>query len=784
MGRRKIEIEPLTDDRNRTVTFVKRKAGLFKKAYELAILCQVDLSVVIVGNNNKIYEFSTVDTNEVIKTYQLVSKSKKKIHESKSPEAYLDYKKKIKITDSLTYKNGEVVSTAIAAAAATAAGTKKSSSSSLANFTSTATNAKEFRSGDEMIDDDYEDDEYDDDDDDDDDDNNNNCKDNSFDQSIKTDNLSKRNLKRKHSPNDIGIQDQNQNRNRNPKVFNSKRPAPSPPPKHISLSNVPTFNKLSKPKTEPSTQSQTYLQLHQRSQSTPSPIPPKREGGITRPVLRVQIPTDAKGTNTHTHNPAMLFDGEIKSSSGRDTARTITAIENTNSSIQQSSSNQSGSQGIGSSGSHNHNNNHNHNLSQQQSVDSGPYPSTHLMPGVPSTKFSGYSSFRSPDTRKPMLPLPIQSNSQTSSPASATAPGLPNTSSSSGGNSGGGVIQVGITAPAASAAFPPGNGSLHHNVPFANNTFQNNNANNATIFYTMQQQQQQQPHQQQQQLQALQSPQYMMYSSVQGFNTPLQFQQFPGALNLAQQAATHQKQQTTPQRIRQTNLIQGQQLQQGQLQTPSQTPSQTQAQTQTQPQNPLADTAARFRNGAQTASTFASQQSQNTGEQTPLSGLPSRYVNDMFPFPSPSNFLAPQDWPTGITPTTTTSNMQQFFSNMMPLQSAGGINPLQPQPPQTTASTQTTQANTTLNSTGQENVQRGGLLDASGTPSYRTHISPIIYSGSGASGNLRQTSLVGKISEEEDEEGDEIRDEVGTNPSTAVQSDTKETGNGDQNDGK
>ena len=31
MGRRKIEIEPLTDDRNRTVTFVKRKAGLFKK---------------------------------------------------------------------------------------------------------------------------------------------------------------------------------------------------------------------------------------------------------------------------------------------------------------------------------------------------------------------------------------------------------------------------------------------------------------------------------------------------------------------------------------------------------------------------------------------------------------------------------------------------------------------------------------------------------------------------------------------------------------------------------
>lgn len=101
MGRRKIEIQPLTDDRNRTVTFVKRKAGLFKKAHELAVLCQVDLAVIIVGANNKVYEFSSVDTNELIADYQ---RKKLKIHESKGPEHYGNYVKKRSLSEALTRK--------------------------------------------------------------------------------------------------------------------------------------------------------------------------------------------------------------------------------------------------------------------------------------------------------------------------------------------------------------------------------------------------------------------------------------------------------------------------------------------------------------------------------------------------------------------------------------------------------------------------------------------------------------------------------------------------------
>lgn len=87
MGRRKIEIRPIEDDRNRTVTFLKRKAGLFKKAHELSVLCQVDLAVIIFGQNKKLYQFSSIDSDDIIERYQHTSKKQ----ECKGPADYGDY---------------------------------------------------------------------------------------------------------------------------------------------------------------------------------------------------------------------------------------------------------------------------------------------------------------------------------------------------------------------------------------------------------------------------------------------------------------------------------------------------------------------------------------------------------------------------------------------------------------------------------------------------------------------------------------------------------------------
>ncbi|KAJ7647398.1 hypothetical protein FB45DRAFT_893339 [Roridomyces roridus] len=70
MGRRKISIEPILHERNRSVTFLKRKNGLFKKAYELGVLCSVDIAVIIFeqrpGHNVKLYQYCSGDVQEIV----------------------------------------------------------------------------------------------------------------------------------------------------------------------------------------------------------------------------------------------------------------------------------------------------------------------------------------------------------------------------------------------------------------------------------------------------------------------------------------------------------------------------------------------------------------------------------------------------------------------------------------------------------------------------------------------------------------------------------------------
>ncbi|KAJ7582699.1 hypothetical protein C8J56DRAFT_227771 [Mycena floridula] len=73
MGRRKIEIQPITQDRNRQVTFLKRKNGLFKKAYELGVLCSVDVAVIIfedrADHQSKLYQYCSTDVRDMVQRH-------------------------------------------------------------------------------------------------------------------------------------------------------------------------------------------------------------------------------------------------------------------------------------------------------------------------------------------------------------------------------------------------------------------------------------------------------------------------------------------------------------------------------------------------------------------------------------------------------------------------------------------------------------------------------------------------------------------------------------------
>lgn len=69
MGRKKISITRINDERNRQVTFTKRKFGLMKKAYELSVLCDCEIALIIFTSNNKLYQYASSDMDRVLLKY-------------------------------------------------------------------------------------------------------------------------------------------------------------------------------------------------------------------------------------------------------------------------------------------------------------------------------------------------------------------------------------------------------------------------------------------------------------------------------------------------------------------------------------------------------------------------------------------------------------------------------------------------------------------------------------------------------------------------------------------
>ncbi|KAH9027079.1 hypothetical protein EDB85DRAFT_1868588 [Lactarius pseudohatsudake] len=79
MGRRKIAIQPITVHfafKNRFLTFLnyhhlpQRKTGLFKKAFELGVLCSVDVAVIIFerkpGHPDKLFQYCSTDIDTLV----------------------------------------------------------------------------------------------------------------------------------------------------------------------------------------------------------------------------------------------------------------------------------------------------------------------------------------------------------------------------------------------------------------------------------------------------------------------------------------------------------------------------------------------------------------------------------------------------------------------------------------------------------------------------------------------------------------------------------------------
>lgn len=54
-------MKKIEDATSRQVTFSKRRNGLLKKAYELSVLCDAQVAVIVFAQNGRLYEFSSCE---------------------------------------------------------------------------------------------------------------------------------------------------------------------------------------------------------------------------------------------------------------------------------------------------------------------------------------------------------------------------------------------------------------------------------------------------------------------------------------------------------------------------------------------------------------------------------------------------------------------------------------------------------------------------------------------------------------------------------------------------
>lgn len=83
-----MELKRIENKINRQVTFAKRRNGLLKKAYELSVLCDAEVALIIFSNRGKLYEFCS--TSNMLKTLERYQKCSYGAEEVNKPAKELE----------------------------------------------------------------------------------------------------------------------------------------------------------------------------------------------------------------------------------------------------------------------------------------------------------------------------------------------------------------------------------------------------------------------------------------------------------------------------------------------------------------------------------------------------------------------------------------------------------------------------------------------------------------------------------------------------------------------
>nr|BAM34481.1 MADS-box transcription factor [Alstroemeria ligtu subsp. ligtu] len=83
MGRGRVELKRIENKINRQVTFAKRRSGLLKKAYELSVLCDAEVALIIFSTRGRLFEFCS--SSSMLKTLERYKKCSYSASEAVAP---------------------------------------------------------------------------------------------------------------------------------------------------------------------------------------------------------------------------------------------------------------------------------------------------------------------------------------------------------------------------------------------------------------------------------------------------------------------------------------------------------------------------------------------------------------------------------------------------------------------------------------------------------------------------------------------------------------------------
>ncbi|XP_074325667.1 agamous-like MADS-box protein MADS4 [Apium graveolens] len=99
MGKGRMELKRIENKINRQVTFAKRRNGLLKKAYELSVLCDAEVALIVFSTRGKLYEFSSTSSiMNTLERYQKINSAPpdlnaRSIQEELERSSYQEYMK-------------------------------------------------------------------------------------------------------------------------------------------------------------------------------------------------------------------------------------------------------------------------------------------------------------------------------------------------------------------------------------------------------------------------------------------------------------------------------------------------------------------------------------------------------------------------------------------------------------------------------------------------------------------------------------------------------------------